>query len=80
MSQNATLYRISQAVFGQIAAQPEDIAIIEEAKEYITFVQTFEGIRLMLSKDQDDSILPLVNQIFYPETYVGQEEDIEIDF
>lgn len=78
MGQSATLYRVSQAVFGQIAAQPEDVAIIEEAKEYITFEQTFEGIRFILSREQDEHTLPLVDQLFYPHSAVGQE-DIEMD-
>lgn len=73
MSQSITLYRISPENFEVMKADPERAIILEISKENIVFPQTFEGLRFILSKGQDEATMSLLEQIFYPETYIGKE-------
>lgn len=81
MSQSITLYRISQEDFEAMKANPEGTTILDISKENIVFPQTFEGLKFILSKGQDEATVSLLEQIFYPETYIGKEvvlDDLEI--
>jgi hypothetical protein len=75
MSQSASLYRITKTNFEEIIENPHDFKILSIAKAYITFEQTFEGIKFILSKGQNDATVSLVEQIFYPANCIGQETD-----
>lgn len=77
MSQSITLYRISQESFEVMRANPEGTVILDISKENIVFPQTFEGLKFVLSKEQDEDTVALLEQIFYPETYVGKEIDLD---
>ncbi|PWV56148.1 DUF1877 family protein [Chitinophaga sp. S165] len=77
MSQSITLYRVSQENFEAMKANPEGTVILDISKENIVFPQTFEGLKFILSKEQDEATVSLLEQIFYPETYVGKEIDLD---
>lgn len=55
MSQCATLYRISQLNFGHLTENPDNFQVVPNAKSYLTLDQTFEALRFILSKEQDDA-------------------------
>lgn len=38
----------------------------------MTFPGTHEGIRFVLSKGSDKEKIDLINEIFYPTTYIGE--------
>ncbi|MBW8683325.1 DUF1877 family protein [Chitinophaga rhizophila] len=76
MSQSITLYRISPQHFEMLKADPEGTGILNISKEHIVFPQTFEAIRFILSKEQDEETESLIKQIFYPEAYIERKVDI----
>lgn len=76
MGQTATLYRIDKNDFPKIQEHPENVRSIV-SKGDVSFQKTFEGFRFVLSKGQNQANTELVQQIFYPITYVGEE--IEFD-
>lgn len=76
MSQSITLYRISQENFEIMKANPGATVILDISRENIVFPQTFEGLKFILSKEQDEPAITLLEQMFYPETYVGKEIDL----
>lgn len=81
MSQSITLYRVSQENFEVMKADPEGTTILEISEENIVFPQTFEGLKFILSKEQDEDTVSLLEQIFYPETYISKEinlDDMEV--
>lgn len=75
MSQSATLYRISQAIFTQLES-PNDKPKFEinTAKSYVTFQGSFMGLEYVLSKGQDVSTTALVSEIFNPTQSLGGQE------
>lgn len=73
MSQSITLYRVSQEKFETIKADPAGTTILDISEENLVFPQTFEGLKFILSKEQDDDTVALLEQIFYPETYISKE-------
>lgn len=77
MGQSATLYRIAPEDFSAIEADPDSFDPESSAKELATFDKTFEGLRFILSKAQDEATEDLAEQIFYPDTYIGEEVDFE---
>jgi hypothetical protein len=76
MSQTATFIRINEKEFSQLPGLPDDMNLSDIAKEEITLQGTHEGIRFILSKSDDDETAILTDQIFYPDTFLG-EENIE---
>lgn len=89
MSQSITLYRVSEENFEVMKADPEGTIILDISEENIVFPQTFEGLKFILSKEQDEDTIALLEQIFYPETYISKEikldemevlsEDLDLD-
>ena len=77
MSQSASFYRINENDFLQLADLPDNVDLSSIAKEDITLVGTHEGIRFILSKSDDDETAVLTDQIFYPDTFLGEEESLE---
>lgn len=77
MSQSITLYRVSQENFEVMKANPEGTTILEISKDNIVFPQTFEGLKFVLSKEQDETTKSLLEQLFYPETFIGREIDLD---
>jgi hypothetical protein len=77
MGQSATLYRIAPKDFPAIEANPDGFDLESIIKELATFDKTFEGLRFILSKAQDDTTEDLAEQIFYPDTFAGEETDFE---
>lgn len=58
-------------------ANPEATVILNISKENLVFPQTFEGLKFILSKEQDEETISLLEQIFYPETYISKEVDTD---
>lgn len=80
MSQRATFYRINEKEFLQLQDVPENLELSNVTKEDITLEGTHEGIRFILSKSDDDEAAILTDQIFYPDTFLGEEDGLdEID-
>lgn len=77
MSQSITLYRVSQENFEVMKADPEGTIILEISEENIVFPQTFEGLKFILSKEQGEDAISLLEQIFYPETYISKELNLD---
>jgi len=77
MSQRATFYRINEKEFLQLGDIPEDIELSNITKEDITLEGTHEGIRFILSKSDDDEAAVLTDQIFYPDTFLGDEAGLD---
>ncbi|RFM33468.1 DUF1877 family protein [Chitinophaga silvisoli] len=77
MSQSITLYRVSQENFEAMKANPAGTVILNISKENLVFPQTFEGLKFILSKEQDEETVSLLEQIFYPESYISKEIDLD---
>ena len=81
MEQSATLYRIDKSDFAKIIDNPTDFGLSKITKGYEIFEKSFEGLRFVLSKGLDKPNIDLVEQIFYPKTYIGEEIDFsKLDF
>ncbi|MDN3659533.1 DUF1877 family protein [Ferruginibacter paludis] len=75
MSQSATLYRVSQAIFRQLEQSIKEGPFdIDSAKSYTIFQGSFMGLEFILSKGQDASTAKLVSEIFNPSQSFGGEE------
>jgi hypothetical protein len=77
MSQSITLYRVSQENFEVMKADPEGTIILDISEDNIVFPQTFEGLKFILSKEQDADTVSLLEQLFYPETYISKEINLD---
>lgn len=77
MSQSITLYRVSQENFEAMRANPEGTVILNISKDNLVFPQTFEGLKFILSKDQDEETISLLEQLFYPESAISKEIDLD---
>lgn len=81
MSQSATLYRIASNDFSKVKDKPDDFGLFKINKSYETFEKTHEGLRFVLSKVQGEQATELVEQIFYPKTFIGEQIDYsKLDF
>lgn len=81
MGQSATLYRIASKDFSKIVDKPYDFALFKINKSYEIFEKTHEGLRFVLAKGRDENALELVEQIFYPKTFAGEQIDYSaVDF
>ena len=81
MGQSATLYRIAGNDFSKVEANRDDFGLFKINKSYETFEQTFEGLRFILSKGKDENATELVEQVFYPKSFVGEQIDYsKLDF
>jgi hypothetical protein len=72
MSQSATFYPIDSNEFSAIERDPNSLEILKDRENFIAFAGTHEGIRFVLSKGLDKEQTDLVNEIFYPTTYIGE--------
>lgn len=72
MSQCATLYRITKEDFEKIVAQQDSLDLLDTKADYATFAGTHEGLKFLLSKFGNPE---LVEQIFYPNSFIGHEVD-----
>jgi hypothetical protein len=77
MGQSATLYGIDKKKFQKIVDNPDSLNLDKLAKYSETFVKSFEGLRFVLSKGRDKNVVELVDKIFYPRTFIGEEVDFE---
>lgn len=75
MGQSATLYRIDKNGFSKIIDNPKDFSLLKITKGYEIFEKSFEGLQFVLSKGLDNANKELIEQIFYPKTYIGEEID-----
>lgn len=81
MGQSATLYRIDRKDFSKILDNPIGFELFTITKGYEIFEKSFEGLQFVLSKGLDDIDKLLVEQIFYPKTFVGEQIDFStVDF
>ena len=81
MGQSATLYRIDKSDFSKIVDNPNDFGLFKITKGYEIFEKSFDGLRFVLSKGLDKGSKELVELIFYPKTFIGEEIDFsKIDF
>lgn len=76
MSQSAIFYRIDKKEFSKLQENPEESDLSAMTKELITFDDTHEGLRFILSKS-DDETAELTDQIFYPDSFIGEGTDLE---
>ena len=81
MGQSATLYRIAKNDFSKVQDNPDDFGLFKIKKSYETFEKTHEGLRFVLSKGRDENASELIEQIFYPKAFVGEQIDYSaVDF
>ena len=81
MGQSATLYRIDKSDFSKIIDNPNDFDLFKITKGYEIFDKSFDGLQFVLSKGLDKNNKELIEQIFYPKTFVGEQIDFsKIDF
>lgn len=73
MSQSATLYRIASTDFSKIDNDPENFELFKVQKGHETFQGTHEGLRFVLSKNEGVKPTGVVNSIFGPAAFVGEE-------
>ena len=77
MGQIATLYRIDKTDFSKVLVHPENFGLSNLDKGSVTFQKTFNGFCFVLSKGQNKATAELIQQIFYPVTYAGEQVDLE---
>ena len=81
MGQSATLYRIDKNDISKIVDNPNDFGLSKITKGYETFEKSFDGLRFVLAKGLDPVKRELIELIFYPKTYFGEQIDFStIDF
>lgn len=81
MGQSVTLYQVTKDEYLTIADNPDDANLFELAKSSRTFDQSFEGLRFVLSKNRDAETTNLVQEIFYPVCFLGEDIDYStLDF
>ena len=81
MGQSATLYRIDKFDFAKIIDNPDDFGLFKITKGYEIFDKTFDGLQFVLSKGLDKGNKDLIELIFNPATFIGEEIDFsKIDF
>jgi hypothetical protein len=76
MGQAATLYRIDRNEFSKIGDNPDGFNPLSKNKGYEVFDKSFDGLQFVLSKGVDQAGKELVEQIFYPNTFI----EVEVDF
>ncbi|GGB06885.1 MULTISPECIES: DUF1877 family protein [Mucilaginibacter] len=75
MGQSASLYQVTNADFLKIADNLNDLNLFDIAKSSRHFDKSFEGLRFVLSKNRDTETTDLVQEIFYPVLFLGEEID-----
>lgn len=77
MGQSATLYRISKDDFPKIIENYHDFGLQKIKKGYATFDKTYEGLQFILTKKRHRETVELMEQIFFPRMFVGEQIDYE---
>jgi hypothetical protein len=75
MGQSALLYQITPVDFSRLADNTNQLNLFDIAKSSDYFDQSFEGLRFVLSKNRDTETIALVQEIFYPVSFLGEEID-----
>ncbi len=71
MSQSATFYLIDKNDFSAINKDPEKLDLLSGRNDYVLFAGTHEGLRFVLSKGLAKKEFDLINEIFSPATFIG---------
>lgn len=77
MSQSTTLYRISKDKFNELETSGGSSFEPSWAKNYITLQGSFMALEFILSKDQDDSTLEQIQELFSPAQSIGDQIGID---
>jgi hypothetical protein len=81
MGQSATLYRIDNSDFLKIVDNPNDFEFFKITKGFEIFDKSFDGLQFVLAKGLDHESKRLIELIFSPTTFIGEEIDFsKIDF
>ncbi|MBC7524611.1 MAG: DUF1877 family protein [Flavobacterium sp.] len=81
MGQSATLYPIDKSGFSKIIDNPKNFGLFKISKRSEIFDKSFDGLQFVLSKGLDKKNKELIEQIFYPKIFVGEQLDFsKIDF
>ena len=81
MGQSVTLYRIDRNDISKVIDNPNGFELLKITKGYETFIKSFEGLRFVLAKGLEPAKKALIELIFYPKTYFGEQIDFStIDF
>jgi hypothetical protein len=72
MSQSATFYPIDSGDFAAVKHHPNNLDLLSDRNNYVSFQGTHEGLRFVLSKCLSGHESNLVNEIFYPTLYIGE--------
>ena len=81
MGQSATLYRIDKSDFSKIVDNPNEFGLFKITKGYEIFDKSFDGLQFVLAKGLDSESKNLIELIFSPMTFIGEEIDLsKIDF
>jgi len=81
MGQSATLYRIDKSDFAKIIDSPNNFGLFKITKGYEIFEKSFDGLQFVLAKGLDKEKKELVELIFYPQTFIGEQIDFsKMDF
>ena len=75
MGQSATLYSIDKKDFSKIIDNPKDFGLFQIKKDYEIFDKSFDGLQFVLSKGLDNVNKELIEHIFYPRTFIGEQLD-----
>lgn len=75
MGQSASLYQITNADFLRIAGNNDNLDLFAIAKTNQYFDKSFEGLRFVLSKGRVPETVQLVQEIFYPVSFLGEKID-----
>jgi hypothetical protein len=75
MGQSASLYQIANVDFLKIADNTDNMNLYDLAKSSSSFDKSFEGLRFVLSKNRSTETKDLVQEIFYPVLFLGEEVD-----
>lgn len=81
MGLSASLYRIDQKDFSKIIDNPKDFGLFKLEKGCEIFVKSFDGLQFVLLKMVEDMHKDLVEQIFFPNKFIGEQIDYsKLDF
>ncbi len=76
MGQSATLYRINKNTFEQLCQDPVRFKP-DLAEGRAVFEQNFQGLIFLLNKVVSAVDHSLINEIFYPNDFLGSKEDVD---
>lgn len=73
MSQSATLYRVSETFFQQLAQSKERHFDTAAAKDHVLFQGSFMGLEYVLAKNEYAATASLLHALFHPKHMLGSE-------